>query len=111
MTYSATKTSLVKAFAAVAFAVSATGCATVCDKACNLEQSARAMAGSSDVGIRAMGVQTLETLHPEIKKSGDQMRDIAVSKNVECTVSGVDVVDGKKVMRLTGCAAPAPAHP
>lgn len=108
MTHSALKNSLVKAFAAVAFAGTVSGCATVCDQRCNLEQSARAMTGSSDVGIRAMGVRTLEDLHPEIKASGNDMRDIAVPKNVECTVSEVQVVDGKKVMKLSGCGNPAP---
>jgi len=109
MTYTALKSSLVKAFAAVAVAGSVTGCATICDKQCNLEHSARAMTASSDVGVRAMGVRTLEDLHPEIKKEGDALREIATPKNVECTVSGVEVVNGRKMVRLTGCADPAPA--
>ena len=56
MTYQTLKTSLTKAFTAVTLAGAMTGCATLCDKQCNLEQSARAMTSSSDVGIRAMGV-------------------------------------------------------
>lgn len=108
MTHARLKNALVKAFAAVAVAGSVTGCATMCDQRCNLEQSARAMTNSTDVGVRAMGVRTLEDLHPEIKASGDEMREIAVPKDVECTVSAVQVVDGKKVMKLSGCGNPAP---
>lgn len=102
------KRSLAKAFAVAAFAGAASGCTTLCDQRCNLEQSARAMTNSADVGIRAMGVRTLENLHPEIQASGDQMRSIAVPKIVECTVSAIEVVDGKKVMKLSGCGNPAP---
>ncbi|MGZ9097970.1 MAG: hypothetical protein ACXW30_06725 [Micavibrio sp.] len=109
MSYAALKSSLVKAFTAVAVAGAVSGCATMCDKQCNLEQSARAMTGSSDVGVRAMGVRTLEDLHPEIKKEGDALRESAMPKNVECTVSAVEVVNGRKMVRLTDCASPAPA--
>lgn len=109
MTYTALKSSLVKAFAAVAVAGAVSGCATMCDKQCNLEHSARAMTGSSDVGVRAMGVRTLEDIHPEIKKEGDALREIATPKNVECTVSAVEVVNGRKMVRLSDCANPAPA--
>ena len=113
MTYETMKKSLVKAFAAVAVAGSVTGCATLCDKACNLEQSARAMTSPSDVGIRAMGVGTLESLHPEIKKEGDNVRKLALPETAECTVAAIEQVNGKKMVRFSGCsnASPAPAHP
>ena len=110
MGYAVLKKSLVKAFAAAALAGSVTGCATMCDKQCNLEHSARAMTASSDVGVRAMGVRTLEDLHPEIRKEGDALRLEALPKNVECTVSAVEVVNGQKMVRLTGCASPAPTR-
>lgn len=102
------KNSLVKAFAAVAVAGAVSGCTTLCDQRCNLEQSARAMTSSPDVGVRAMGVRTLEDLHPQIKASGNEMREIAVPKTVECTVTAIQEVDGKKVMKLSGCGNPAP---
>lgn len=111
MTYETMKKSLVKAFAAVAVAGSVTGCATVCDKACNLEQSARAMTASSDVGVRAMGVGTLESLHPEIKKEGDAVRKMALPETAECTVAAIEQVNGKKIVRFSGCTSTAPAAP
>jgi hypothetical protein len=109
MAYETLKKSLVKAFAAAAVAGSVTGCTTLCDKACNLEQSARAMTSSSDVGVRAMGVGTLESLHPEIKKEGDAVRKLALPDTAECTVSAIEEVNGKKIVRFSGCTNGAPA--
>lgn len=90
------------------FMLALTGCATMCDRQCNLEKSARAMTTSSDVGIRASAVKTLEDMHPEIKNAVNNVREKVVSKTLECSVKSVEESNGHKTIKMTNCTNPQP---
>jgi hypothetical protein len=83
------------------------GCTTLCGGQCRLERSARVLAASSDPGVRASGLRTLEDIHPRIKTSVEKTRALALPKTLECTVASVKIVDGRKVIKMTGCTNPA----
>jgi hypothetical protein len=105
---------------AASFLTVATGACTIippCDKGCMLETSARTMAASDDVGVRAAGVKTLRVIHPEFDKVSTEVRaqllEAAASQKMVCNVSSVKIVDGQKEIEFSNCAkppAPVPAQ-
>lgn len=102
--------SLKKAFAVAALGA-LTGCATVCTTpVCRLEDTARTMLSSDDVGIKAAGARTLIGIHPQLAEESAEVRRAMVPQTITCTVTRVNVVNGEKIVACEGKKqAPAPA--
>lgn len=84
----------------ISFLAAVTGCATVCDRKCDLENMAQGMMQNSvDPGIRAAGFHLNEDINPEFKKAGGQAVDDMLPKKIQC----VPVVDTlNKVVKCSG---------
>lgn len=89
-----------KTFAVAASMLVLSGCATVScgTRECRLEESARTMLKSDDIGLKAAGARTLIGLHPEIADNSAEIRGALVPKSIECILGEAKIVNGKKVI-------------